>query len=133
MSAVLASGCYNTEHAKNHQLSLKNMTFKQRLKIKGFVVNANNWLNGVFSSFNLLSDEFSLGFRLINILPSCFSFYLSNYKSKDNKAIYICKLNECILHASSNLKMVTVILDTSIKNQVATSIVHVHSACSLIQ
>ena len=109
------------------------MTFKQRLKIKRSVVDTNNWLNRVFPSFNLLSNEFSLGFRLINILPSCFSFHLSNHKSKDSKAIYICKLNECIFHASSDLKIVTIILDASIKNWVATSIVHVHSYNNLVK
>ena len=109
------------------------MTFKQRLKIKGSVIDTNNQLNGVFPSFNLLNNEFSPGFRLINIFSSHFSFHLSNHKNKDSKAIYICKLNECIFHTLSDLKIVTMILDTSIKNQVATSIVYVHLYNNLVK
>ena len=59
----------------NHGLLLEKLTPKQQLNIKDSIVNTNNRLNGVFSSFNPLSIEFSPGDRLIDIFPSHFSFH----------------------------------------------------------
>jgi len=39
---------------------------------------------------------------------------------------HLCHLDEIVFNASSDPKMAIVILDTSIKNQVAISITHVH-------
>jgi len=46
------------------------MTSKQQLKIKSFVVDANNCLNGIFSTFDLLNSEFSPGSRLADNFSS---------------------------------------------------------------
>jgi len=54
-------------------------------------------------------------------------FHLLNRKSNDNIKSYLHKLNSIILQALSDLHSVVVVLDTSIKNHVATSISHVHS------
>jgi len=48
-----------------HHLFLENITTKQQQKIKSFIVNANNYLNGIFSSFNFLNHKF---FFIINNL-----------------------------------------------------------------
>ena len=90
-------------------------------------MDINNRLNRILSSFNSLSNEFSPSSRLIDIFPSWLLFYLSNQVSKDSRVVYICKLNKYILHTLTDLKMVVVVSDTSIKNQIATSIVHIHS------
>jgi len=108
------------------------MTFNQQLKIKRPITDANNRLNGILSSFDFLNNEFSSGSRLINIFPSCFSFYLFNRISKDNRVTHIYKLEECILHAFTNLNTVVVISDVGIKNQIAISIAHVHLFSKLI-
>jgi len=66
------------KHAKNslfHYLSLKTITFKQWQKINSFIVNTNNCLNRIFSSFDPLNSKFSPSFRLIDNFPSSFSFY----------------------------------------------------------
>ena len=86
-------------------------------------MDANNRLNRIFHLFNSLISEFSLGNRLIDILPSCFSFHLSDRKNKESKKMYIYKLNKLILQILVESKMAIVISDANIKNQVAISIV----------
>ena len=65
-----------------HCLSLENITTKQQLKIKSFIIDANNYLNGIFPFFNFLSNEFSPGFILIDNFSSCFSFIEQTTKIK---------------------------------------------------
>ena len=77
--------------------------------------------------FNSFSDEFPPSSRLINIFPNWLLFYLSNQVSKNSRVVHIYKLNEYILYALTNLKTVVVVSNMSIKNQIATSIVYVHS------
>ena len=70
---MLESRHSNTNN--DHHLLLEKLTLKQQLNIKSPIVGANNRLNGIFHSFNPFSSEFSLDDKLINIFPSCFSFY----------------------------------------------------------
>jgi len=56
----------HTNNSYPYHLFLENMTTKQWLKIKSFIVDANNYLNGIFLSFDSLNLEFFPGFRLIN-------------------------------------------------------------------
>ena len=101
---------------------LDNITLKQWLKIKSSVIGANNCLNSIFPAFNSLSNEFSPRTQLIDIFPNYFSFYYTNCKSIKSKTIHIYKLNECVFHALTDSKSVIIVSDTSIKNNVATSI-----------
>ena len=105
---------------------LKSLTSKQWLKIKGPIVNANNRLYGLFNSFNPFSSKFSSGNRLIDIFPSHFFFHLFNRKYAKVKKVYLCKLDKIILHMSTDPKTTIVVLDVTIKNQVAISIAHIH-------
>ena len=85
----------------------------------------NNKFNKVFSSFSSFHCESLPGNRLIDIFPNHFSFHSLNRKSNDNIKSHLCKLNSIILQVLSDLHLV-VVLDTSIKNYVTTSISHVH-------
>ena len=60
------------------------------------------------------------------MFPSHFLFYLSDKKSAETRKTYLCKLNEIVFNASTDPKIAIVILDMSIKNQVAIFIAHVH-------
>ena len=91
----------------------------------------DNRTNKVFLSFNPFSSEFSPGDRL-DVFPSHFFFHSTDKKSKENIKVSICKLNEIILQSSADPKSVVIVSDTSIKNQVATSIVHIHIHDSLV-
>ncbi len=83
----------------------------------------------LFLSFHC---KFSSGNRLIDIFPNHFSFYSLNRKSDDNIKSYLYKPDSIILQVSLNLHSVVVVLDTSIKNHVATSISHIHLYNSLV-
>jgi len=55
-----------------------------------------------------------------------------NRKSKDSVKTHLHKLNNIILHLSTNPHLIMVISDTSIKNNVTTSISHIHVHNSLV-
>ena len=92
----------------------------------------DNRFNKIFPSFNLFSSKFSPGDRLIDVFPSCFSFHSTNRKNKERIKAHIHKLDKITFQVSIDLKTVVIISDTSIKNQVATSIVHIHVHNSLV-
>jgi len=102
------------------------MTSKQQLKIKSFVVDTKNYLNGIFPTFDLLNIKFSSSSRLADTFSSWYSFHQENYKDKESKVTHFCNLDSIVFNVSSNPSSVIVILDTNIKNNVTTSIVHVH-------
>ena len=116
---------FSSNH-KLYYLLIEKLTPKQRLKIKDPIIDSNNRLNGIFDFFNPFNNKFLPGNRLINLFSSCFSFYLLDRKSTRTRKIYLCKLNEIIFNASDNPKAVIVILDASIKNNVAMSIAHIY-------
>jgi len=113
---------FSSNH-KLHHLSIETLTSKQKLKIKGPIIDANNRLNGIFDSFDPFNNKFLPGNKLIDLFSSCFSFYLSDRKSTETRKTHLCKLDKII---SDNPKTTVVILDTSIKSNVTMSIVYIH-------
>ena len=85
----------------------------------------NNRFNEILS-FSLLNCKFLLENRLIDIFPNCFSFHSLNRKSKDSIKTYLYNFNNITLQASTDLYLVVVVLDSSIKKYIATSIAHIH-------
>ena len=63
---------------------MEKLTPKQRLKIKGPIIDTNNRLNGIFDSFDSFNNKFSPGNKLIDLFSSCFPFYFSNRKCCGN-------------------------------------------------
>jgi len=86
----------------------------------------NNRFNKIVSFFSPFSCEFSLVNRLIDICPSYFSFHSSNRKSKKSLKTHLYNLNNITLQTSIDLQSVVIVSDASIRNQIATSIAHVH-------
>ena len=64
----------HTSNSQPYHLSLENITFKQQKKIKSFIINTNNHLNGVFLSFDSLNSKFLPELRLINIFLVIYLF-----------------------------------------------------------
>jgi len=66
------------EHYSNktklHHIVVTHLISKQCLKIKSSIMDTNNWLNEVFSSFDSLNKGISPGFHLIDL----FSFISVN-------------------------------------------------------
>jgi len=83
----------------------------------------NDKRNEFFPFFSFFNKEFNLGNRIVDIFPDRFSFHphFSNIEK------YIENLEEIMLRASSDPFSSIVVSDTSIKNQVTTSILHIHS------
>ena len=109
------------------------MTSNQHLKIKSFVTDTNNYLNEIFLSFDSLNSEFLPGSRLIDIFYSCISIYKAYYCNKESKAVYCCKLDNLVFNTLLDLNSVIVVSNTSIKNNIATSIAYIYSFSSLIK
>ena len=113
-------------HNVSHYLSLDLLSPCQQEIIKGSVVNMNNRFNEVFPAFDLLNKEFSPRSWIIDIFPSCFSFHPFNKWSKSDLISRSCQLNEVAIVSSLNSSCTLIITDTSIKNNVTTSIAHIH-------
>ncbi len=96
---------------------MENLTSKQKLKVKGPIVDANNRLNGIFKLFDLFDFEFSPGNRLVDLFSGLFSFFHSNRRSIDFRKSHLQKLDEVIFNALMDPKLAIIILDTSIKKQ----------------
>ena len=85
------------------------MTSKQKFKIKTSVVNMNNWLNRIFTSFDFLNYEFFPDNILIDIFYSHISFYKANWSSNESKKTYCKKLDNIILKSLLDPKTIIVI------------------------
>ena len=83
--------------------------------------------NEVFLSFFSFNYEFSLGNRLIDIFPNCFSFYPSNRSNNQNIKSNSRHLDNITIQTLLDSHLVVVISDGSIKNQVTTFISHIYS------
>ena len=110
----------------HHSISLKSLTSCQRSNVKGHLVDSNDKAYGIFPSFSPLHLELSLGSRIIDNFPNHFSFNLS-IRNK-NKKTWCQQLDNMVLEASLSNSTAIVISDASIKNDIATSISHVHIA-----
>ena len=77
-----------------------------------------------FSSFSPLNSEFSLGLRIIDNFSDHFSFNVCD-KRKDIK-FRAQELDKIILKSLASPSVAIIASDASIKNNVATSITHIH-------
>ena len=84
-------------------------------------------MNGIFKLFNSFNLEFSSGNRLVDLFSSCFSFIYSDRKSINSRKLHIRKLNKVVFNTSMNPKSPIIVSDMSIKNNIVTSITHIHT------
>ena len=94
--------------------------------IKGHLVDIDNRFNKVFSSFAPLYSEFSPGFRVIDNFSDCFSFNLFSKQKNNNLKMCIHQLDNMVIKFLSIPSLTLVITDTSVKNNITTSISHIH-------
>ena len=109
-----------------HSVSLKFLTSHQRSNIKRHLVDSNDKAYRIFPFFSPFHLELSLGSRIIDNFSDQFSFNLS-IRNK-NKKICCQQLDNIVLEASSSSSTAIIVLDASIKNDIATSILHMHIA-----
>jgi len=104
--------------------SINTLTNQQRNITKGYLIDLNNKVYGLFSSFLPPHLELAPGSRIIDNFSDCFSFNLANKKEKDK--ICFQQLNEMVLQSSSSPSTAIIVTDASIKNDIAIFILHIH-------
>ena len=107
-----------------HSIGL--LTICQRILTKGHLIDSYNKAHGIFSSFSPLNPKFSPSHRITDNFSDQFSFNLVNKKEKEKDKIHAQELNDMVLRNSSLSHTALMISDASIKNDIATSISHVH-------
>ena len=110
--------------------AVSSLTNWQKNIAKGHLIDSCNKAYGLFPSFSPLNREFTPGFRLTDIFSDRFSFNLVNKKEKDS--IRVQELDEMTLRILSSPPTAFVVTDASIKDDIATSISHIHSANQLL-
>ena len=108
--------------------NIGSLTNHQRFLTKGHLVDSNIKSYRIFPSFSPLDPEFFPGHCIIDKFSNHFSFNLINKKEKNQNKIYGQELDNLTLHCSSEPNTALVITDASIKNDIATSISHIHLA-----
>ena len=82
--------------------------------------------------FDSLYKELSSSFKLVDNFSNCFSFYIVNCKNKESKEAYLHKLNKIFEDTLSDSNTIIIISNTSIKNNIAISILYIHSGYNTI-
>jgi len=86
----------------------------------------DNRFNEILPSFNSLHPKLSSGNRVIDKFSSCFSFHLFNKKKNASFKTHIQQLDNLAFDSSSDPSHALIITDTSVKNNIVTSISHTH-------
>ena len=112
--------------------SIGSLTNRQKNITKDHLIDSCNKSYGIFPSFSPLNQEFVPGSHIIDIFSDHFSFNLVTKKEKEKDKICAQELNNMVLHNSLSPHIALVITDASIKNDIATSILHIHIANCLL-
>jgi len=86
----------------------------------------DNRYNKVFPSFDPLNTEFSPSSYIINVFPSCFSFYSFTKSNGNNLENHAYQLNDIAITSSLDHSHTLIISNGGIKSNVAISITHIH-------
>jgi len=113
-------------YSHQHTLSLNSLTRHQQELIKGHVVDMDNCFNEVFPSFDFLNPELVPGNRITDTCSNHFSFHLFNKWTSQNIKSHIQQLDKLALESFDSPSSALIVTDASIKNNVATSISHIH-------
>ena len=99
----------------------------QRNIVKGHIIDSKIKLYGIFPLFAPLHQEFTPGHCISDKFSDCFSFDLVDKKEKDN--IHAQQLDNLVLQ-NSLPSSALIVTNTSIKDNTATSVAHVHQTNS---
>jgi len=102
------------------------LTNRQK-SFKGHLNDAHSKVLGIFPSFSPLDPELSPGSRIVDSFSDRISFNLTNKKVENPNNKRSQELDELVINLSSNSQSALVVTDASIKNDIATSISHIHS------
>ena len=131
-SAALPTGhlirLFMNDHSNNLSIpnphSINSLMNRQKSIAKSYLIDSNNKLYGIFPAFSPLHPEFNLGSRITDKFSDCFSFNLASKDKNDKK--HLQQLNEMTLQSFSSPNSAIIVTDANIKNDIATSISHIH-------
>ena len=109
-----------------HVLSLNILSKRQRGLLKSHVVDIDNRFNKVFPAFDLLNPELQPGNRVIDTFSNRFSFHSFSRSNDPSFKSCLQQLDALVIESSSLSSNALVITDASVKNNVASSIAHIH-------
>ena len=111
-------------HIKPSPHSINMLTECQKSITKGHLIDSNNKLFGIFPSFSPLNPELILCSRIVDVFSDQFSFNIAN-KEKNDKLCFQ-QLDDMTLQSFSSPHTAIIVTDASIKNDIATSVSHIH-------
>ena len=126
-SHILNNLMDNSPHSLN-PCNMGSLTHHQKMLTKGHLTDVKIKSYGIFPSFSPLNPEFTPGHRIIDNFYDRFSFNLVNKTEKGKNTRRAQELDEMVLQNSLISNTALVITDASIKNNIATSIAHIHSS-----
>jgi len=86
----------------------------------------DNRFNEVFSAFDPINPKLQPGNRVIDIFSNCFSFHTFSRKNDPSFKSRLQQLDTLAIKFSTSLSTALVITDASVKNNVTSSIAHIH-------
>jgi len=110
----------------SHSLSLSFLTKQQCGLIKDYIINMDNKFNEVFPLFDPTNSEFQPSNRIIDSFSNRFSFHLSSKSSNHFFKSHIQQLYILAIEFSNSPINALIVTDASVKNNVMSSIVHIH-------
>jgi len=119
------SSC-NESPLHQHPLLLNFLTRRQYGLIKGHLVNIDNCFNKVFPLFDPINPELFASHRIINTFSNHFLFQPFNKQVNHNITSQVQELDRIAIELLESPSTALVVLDASVKNNVATSIAHIH-------
>ena len=132
LNNLLDDSPHQSNSFKSHNMG--SLTNQQKVLAKGHLINSKFKSYGIFPSFSPLDPEFAPRHRIIDNFSNRFSFNLANKKEKEKNNHHVQELDEMVLQNSLDPNTALVITNASVKNDIATSISHIHSAnCPLIK
>ena len=93
------------------------------MKLKLLLIDTDDKHNKFFLSFSFFNNEFKPGKHIVDIFSDCYSFHSHILNIKK----HMKNLEETTIRALSDPFSSIIVSDASIKNQVTTSILHIHS------
>jgi len=112
----------SNEHIAHHHLFLNKLMPKQQSQLHSSLIDMDNICNKFLPFFSLFDEEFFLGKRLIDSFSDQFSFHAQKHDIKN----HICNLDNIAISTSNDPYSLIVISDASIRNNITTSISHIH-------
>ena len=109
-----------------HVLSLNTLYKRQHGLLKSYIVDIDNRFNEVFPTFDLLNPELQPGNRVIDTFSNYFSFHSFSRCSDSFFKSCLQQLDTLAIEFSSSSSNALVITDASVKNNVTSSIAHIH-------